>query len=239
VVVSFLAGWPLLITIVFCIQDYQKTISSQTGNALAQIFLDCAGTHGSIALLIVVMGAMFFCSTACLTSASRMLYAMSRDEAVPFSHVFKSVNPRFGVPVNAIWGSVFVAILLGIPSLVNTTLFNAITSLTTVALYISYGLPVFCHVMNPHDFTPGPYSLGKWSRPIGVVATLWVAFISILFLFPKQNPVTAVNMNYAGVMVAVVLIGITLTWILGGGKAFWKHQQQKLDGLTMAEHEQV
>ena len=42
-----------------------------------------------------------------------MLWAFSRDGAMPFSNVWHTVNKRTKVPFNAVWGMVLFAILLG------------------------------------------------------------------------------------------------------------------------------
>lgn len=42
-----------------------------------------------------------------------MLWAFSRDGAVPFSSVWQKVNQRTKVPLNAVWGMVLFAALLG------------------------------------------------------------------------------------------------------------------------------
>ena len=54
---------------------------------------------------------------ASITSNSRMLYAFSRDGAVPGSRWWHHINPHTKTPVNAVWLSVVVAFLLGLPVL--------------------------------------------------------------------------------------------------------------------------
>lgn len=46
-------------------------------------------------------------------------------------------------------------------------------------------------------FRPGPYTLGRWQKPLNCIACCWVVFISIVLLFPTVKPITAANMNYA------------------------------------------
>lgn len=46
--------------------------------------------------------ASLFCGNACVTSNSRMMYAFSRDGAVPGAQWWKVVNQRFEAPVNAV-----------------------------------------------------------------------------------------------------------------------------------------
>ena len=48
-----------------------------------------------------------------MTSNARMLWAFSRDGAVPFSNFFHKVDRRTEIPLNAVWGMVLAAIVLG------------------------------------------------------------------------------------------------------------------------------
>ena len=50
----------------------------------------------------------------------RMLYAFSRDGAVPGSRWWHSIHPRTKTPVNAVWLSVLAAFVLGLPMLNST-----------------------------------------------------------------------------------------------------------------------
>lgn len=53
------------------------------------------------------------------------------------------------------WFSVIVASLLGLPSLGNATAFSAITSVATIGLYLSYGIPIVCKLLNRKQFKQG------------------------------------------------------------------------------------
>ena len=44
----------------------------------------------------------------------RMVYAFSRDGALPFSHVWHKVN-KYDVPMNAVWLSCFIAFIMVLP----------------------------------------------------------------------------------------------------------------------------
>jgi hypothetical protein len=68
-----------------------------------------------------------------------MLYAFSRDGAVPGSRWWRQVHPKFEAPVNAVWLVILLCFILGVPSVHSYTAFAAITSIGVVGLYISYG----------------------------------------------------------------------------------------------------
>ncbi len=79
---SAIGGWILLLTFLFAVQDADGV--SAGGGAVVTIFDQAlpTGKWAAIILFISTVG-QFFCTTACMTSTSRMLFAFSRDGAVP------------------------------------------------------------------------------------------------------------------------------------------------------------
>ncbi len=49
-------------------------------------------------LILIVIGAQFYCGMSSVTANSRMIYAFSRDGAVPFSNYWHHVNKRAACP---------------------------------------------------------------------------------------------------------------------------------------------
>ena len=50
--VSAIIGWFLIISLLFCIQDYTSTVGSPTGQPVTQILLDTVGERGAVALMV-------------------------------------------------------------------------------------------------------------------------------------------------------------------------------------------
>ena len=100
---------------------------------------------------------------------------------------------RGRTPRNAIILAAVGAFILAIPSVFSFTAYVAITSIAVIGLYISYVLPILLRLM-AKDFKPGPWHLGAWSRPIGVIAIVWVVFIAILFMLPTAWPLSRTNL---------------------------------------------
>jgi len=213
ILVSLGAGWVLLIGITFAIQNYAGEAGSATGVPPAQIFIDAVGSTGGKLLLLIAIGAQLFCGMASVTANSRMIYAFSRDGALPGSAFWHQINKRTRTPTNAVWLAAVGAFLLGLPYLWNATAYAAVTSIAVIGLYIAYVIPTFLRLRQGESFERGPWHLGRWSRPIGIAAVAWVAFITILFMLPTVSPITGANFNYTVVAVAVVL-GFAGTWWL-------------------------
>jgi len=221
IIVSWVAGWVLLLGVTFAIQDYNKELASASGVPPAQIFIDSIGWRGGLFLLLIVIGAQFFCGMSSVTSNSRMIYAFSRDGALPGSNFWHKVNKRTRTPTNSIWLAAVGALILGLPYLWNPEAYAAVTAIATIGLYIAYILPVILRLRQGENFKRGPWHLGRWSTLVGVIATIWVVFITILFMLPQAFPPDLTkNFNYAPVAVLVVLLFAGGWWFLGARNWF-------------------
>ena len=212
--VSWIAGFVLLAGLTFAIQDYAGTQASATGVPPAQILIDALGTSGATAMLLIVIAAQLFCGNAEVAAASRMVFAFSRDGALPGSRLWQRVSPRTQTPVLAVWLSVAVAGLLALPSLYSETAYGAVTAINVIGITPAYAIPVFLRLRAGDRFEKGPWHLGRWSKPIGWVAVVWVALVTVLFCLPQSSPVTVDSMNYASIALAAVLILATVWWFV-------------------------
>jgi amino acid permease (GABA permease) len=220
IVVSLFAGWVLLIGVTFAIQNYNGELNSATGVPPAQIFIDAIGATGGKLLLVIVVVAQLFCGMSSVTANSRMIYAFSRDGALPGSSFWHRVNKRTRTPTNAIWLAAAGAFILGLPYLWNYTAYAAVTSIAVIGLYIAYVLPTYLRLRRGGRFQRGPWHLGRWSYVIGWTAVIWVGIITILFMLPQVWPVTWSDFNYTVVAVAVVVGFAGIYWLVSARKWF-------------------
>ncbi|AIJ23708.1 amino acid permease [Amycolatopsis methanolica] len=220
ILVSLVAGWILLLGLTFAIQDYDGAVNSPTGVPPAQIFLDTAGATTGKFLLLIAIGAQLFCGMASVTANSRMIYAFARDGAIPGSRVWHRINKRTRTPTNSVWLAAAGALVLALPYLWSATAYAAVTSIATVGLYVAYVIPVFLRVRRGAEFERGPWHLGRWGRPVGVVATAWVAVIFVLFMLPQAYPVTVGTFNYTPIAFLVVLGGAAVWWFASARRWF-------------------
>jgi len=221
IVVSLFAGWVLLLGLTFAIQHYASS-------ALAVVKL----------LLLIVIGAQLFCGMSSVTANSRMIYAFSRDGALPASGFWHRVNKRTRTPTNAIWLAAAGALILGLPYLWNSAAYAAVTAIAVIGLYIAYVMPTFLRLRQGENFQRGPWHLGRWSYVVGWIAVTWVAIISILFILPVYSPITRSNFNYTIVAVAVVLGFAGIYWLVSAKDWFKGPKVQGTpEELAAIEHE--
>jgi amino acid permease (GABA permease) len=219
IIVSLIAGWILLIGVTSAIQNYSAEATAVT--PAAQIFIDAVGHNLGLFLLFIVVGAQFYCGMSSVTANSRMIYAFSRDGAVPGSQFWHRINPRTRTPTNSIWFAAVGAFILGLPYLWSPVAYAAVTSIAVIGLYIAYGIPILLRLLAGERFVRGPWHLGRWSYIVGWIAVIWIVFIAILFVLPQVTPGnTLTTFNYAIVAVAVVLIYAGGYWFLSARKWF-------------------
>ncbi|KAF9267048.1 APC amino acid permease [Marasmius fiardii PR-910] len=218
--VSALLGWYLLLGLLFSIQDLDRTLNSETGQPVAQIFLDTVGENGAIVLMVIVVGAMFMCGTFSVTSNSRMMYAFARDGGLPGSKFFAHVDDRWRSPIRTVWLACTLSFILGLPSLGSSVAFSAATSIATIGLYISYGIPIVLRVIYRKKFVKGPFHLRVFSFPVAIAAIVWIVFIAIVFVLPEVNPVTSETLNYSIVAVGIVIVYSVGFWLISARKWF-------------------
>lgn len=78
-------GFLFILAFLFCIQDLDSTVGSSTGFPVMQIMYDCVGKTGAIVLMVFLIIACWQCGFASVAANSRMIYAFSRDGAMPGS----------------------------------------------------------------------------------------------------------------------------------------------------------
>ena len=72
-----------------------------------------------------------------------MLYALSRDHALPDGGFFARVHPRTQTPLRAVWLATGLSVLPGLLDLASAIALNAIFAMTAMALDLSYIIPIF------------------------------------------------------------------------------------------------
>ncbi len=236
VVVSVIFGFILLVAVTFAIPGPVGDTASQYGFAVQYIWQTSMGDKWAEFLLVIACVAQFFCGLASVTSASRMMFAFSRDGAVPGHNLWKKVS-RDRVPVNAVWAICVLSWALMLPTLKNPVVGYAVgTSVAVIGLYIAFVLPIILRYRKGKSFEPGAWTLGKHYRWIDPLAIGWIVLICLLFLlplFPDGIPgngavvgdhflvnVNWIDVNYAPLTVGGAFLLFGGWWVLSANKWF-------------------
>jgi amino acid transporter len=226
VVASVIFGFILLVAVTFAIPSTEGGVEN-LGFLVPWIWSESMGQNWAEALLFICVVAQFFCVTASITSASRMLFAFSRDGAVPGHRLWRKVG-RNRVPHMAVIGIVVASAAVMIPAYWNYLVGYLVgTGIAVIGLYIAFILPVILRFRMGDRFEPGAWSLGKHYKWIDAIAILWVGFIAILFMLPPykssvpwEDDFTWEALNYAPILVGGALILFGGWYLLSAHKWF-------------------
>lgn len=210
----------LNITYGFCTVDMDQLLTSPFGNPAAQIFFNAAGRRGGLALWFWVVLVQCFTGMCAMLSDTRTAFALARDEMFPFSHYLRKVNNTTKTPLYSVWLVVVFCCLLNLIALGNVQTINGIFGVTAPALDLSYVAVVAGRLYYEKEMpiAKGPFNLGKFQKPVNIIACVWVCCISVILFFPPYHPVTAQNMNYAVAIAGFIFFFAVSWWYLGARK---------------------
>ncbi len=182
---SLIFGYLMLLALTVAIPDLAKTASSS--NPVLYIVTNALGTTGGNILFFGFVMAQAFCGLSSVTSNSRMLFAFSRDGALPFSRWLHTVSKKYRTPARCIWVAVIAAFIPMLAQFPVPAIYFIVTSISVIALYLAYVIPVFLALVRPDRWKPGPWNLGRWWPVVGWAAVAWVAFISVILVLPEYS----------------------------------------------------
>lgn len=221
---SAIGGWILLLSFLFAVQDAEGV--SKGGGAVSVIFAQAMSSKWVAIVLLISTAGQFFCTTACQTSASRMLFAFSRDRAVPGHQLWSKVNAG-RVPANGVIVTAVVAALITLPALVPVEIngapvpvaFFAVVSIGVVGLYLCFAVPIYYRWKAGDSFEPGQWNLGgkyKWMAPVAIIE---IVITSVIAMFPTSlggmpwdTSFEWKFVNYTPLLVGGVLVLLFIYW---------------------------
>jgi amino acid transporter len=206
--VSGVVGYILLLAITLAIRSVPAVLAAHDaqGNAVpaAIAILETGlGYRFGNALAAIASMAMWFCGLSCVTSASRAIYSLARDHGTPFASIMQQVSAKHGTPVAAIWATVIASLA----AMAWTGAVPIVTSLSTVALYLAYVIPVALGLrarLRGSDWpTLAKWTLGRWGAALNGIAVAYTFFICFVLMMPP-NELAAKTL--AGVLAALALV---------------------------------
>jgi amino acid transporter len=162
-----------------------------------------AGLKTVIYLGILI--AQFLCGLATVTSASRMLFAFSRDDGMPVgSKALATVSPTYRTPVNAIWTSTVLCILYVVLALTikveGTSIYVIVVNSTLVFLFLSFTVPLVAGLFafgTSKWPNPGPWAMSAGTyKLVTVLAVIGMGVILFIAVAPPNERVLYVVLGF-------------------------------------------
>jgi amino acid transporter len=170
---------------------------------VADIVTHVLGSVVGKIFLVFVTFSIFACGLVIYITASRVTWAMARDERFPGWKAMRKVSPKFGTPLIA---TVVVGVLLEIvlAAFADRThsLFDLFSAATLMPAII-YFVTVLLYVVTRHKL-PGEhgFNLGKWESLVIAVSIVWLLFELSIF----RDSSFSTPWIYVAIMVAIGLV---------------------------------
>jgi urea carboxylase system permease len=206
-----LAGAFVMFFGILAVSDPANVELGRISGGLPYLVKDVLGSRLGVFLLLEVIFAVFVCALAVHAGTVRLIFAMARDNNLPFAHALAHVQSWSKAPIVP---SVVVGVLATAILVVNVNMPNVIETLCSVAIvwanlaYLLVTAPLLLARLRrgaDHTFTvaggeldaPGTltvdlndkasrhFSLGRWGLPVNAIAVVWGLFVVINISWPR------------------------------------------------------
>jgi len=171
----------LLSTIFLSTNNYQKINNNYLTDMLQFEF----GAPIYLTTLFFIVIAIFACAVACMATASRLIFSMSRDSILPkskwLSFVDKNKSPSNSLIFIGVISTLFIIIFKKI---------ELITSVSAISGYIGY-----CGIIYSSFFLTGNNFINKIPKVLKTIGLVWCVFVVLCLLLPGQA-VDGFNFEY-------------------------------------------
>ncbi|KAK4890387.1 hypothetical protein LTR27_010915 [Elasticomyces elasticus] len=213
----------MAITLIFCVGDVDAVTAQTSLTPFVVIFYNATKSKaGTVVMVVPVILTFWAALVSQLATASRQLWAFSRDGGIPWSRHLAPVHD-FEVPRRAVWVSIIFTCVISLINFGPVVGFNAIVSLTIIAITASYTICIAALIWRRSFGKPIPkerFSLGRWGLLINIAALACTAPLTVLVLFPPVSNPTAAEMNWASAVFGFVALLSAAYYAVGGRKNF-------------------
>jgi amino acid transporter len=199
VVWSGLFGWVMLSAVILAAPD-MKAAASQGFRAFFWV-MNVVPPAWRLILFVVIAVAQYLCGLATVTSASRMVFAFSRDGGLPGSKFLRRVSHQYRTPVTAIWAVALLSVAFTIYAPVYTT----IAAVCVIFLYISYLLPIVAGLIayRRNWTVMGPFDVGKMYPVFAILAIIGAGTLLFIGVQPPNQQALTVTLGVLGLTIIV------------------------------------
>jgi urea carboxylase system permease len=217
------AGTLLMLFGMMAVSDVHADLLSKENGGLGFIVTDVVGEPLGTLFLIDVIFAVTVCALAVHAGAVRLMFAMARDNTLPFSAAVARVSATSRTPIvpALIAGALaafFLVINVFIEGLLELVVPVAILWANLAYLLVSLSLLSVRLRSWPSkggSGATGVFALCKWGLPVNLAAVVWSTLVILNLGWPRAGPASTPWYRQYGALVltgALVAVGGTYYW---------------------------
>lgn len=148
------------------------------------------------------------------TSASRVIWSYARDHALPAPRLLARLTKGQKQPVVALIVATVVGSLMILFSQLAPNFYTLMLNFTSGGFYLAFLFPLVGNlvVRLRGGWRSGPFTLGRWSMLVSVVAVVWAAFEFVNIAWPRDAYPDMPVLNWS-IVIAVVGLAVIGTVI--------------------------
>ena len=227
ILASFVIGGAILVFAILAAPNLDDPKLGQPDGSLQYIVESVMwGPVGKIFLVCIVV-AVIVCSLAVHTAAIRLMFAMARDNALPFGERLASVDAKRQTPVVPAFVIGGLAVLILVINIGQPKIFTVLTSIAIIMIYLAYLMVTGPLLMRrfkgewpPKDLAEGGYfTMGRWGLPVNILAVVWGAGMALNLAWPRAAVYGTPWYNTWGAFVYIgIILGAGLAWYATVGR---------------------
>lgn len=193
------------------------TLAFQLGSGAAKV-VEVLFTIGFLASFLALQ-----------TSASRLIWSYARDRALPAAHLLARLTRGQKQPVFALLVATTLGTVIIVLSQLAPDFYTLMLNFTSGGFYLAFLFPLVANLVIRlrGGWTPGPFTLGRWSAFVSVVAVVWAAFQFLNIAWPRNFYPDTPFLNWS-VALAVVGLGVV-------GSLIYRSRRNEITSVSTSE----
>ncbi|EQC53001.1 hypothetical protein SJAG_06598 [Schizosaccharomyces japonicus yFS275] len=206
-----LVGWLFQLVIAYTIVDINAVVTSD--NLWVAYLTQVLSKKTAMFIVSLTIVSNFIMAQGVLIASSRIAYSYARDEVLPCSKWMAQVHKRTMTPVHTVIVNGTIAIVVLLLIFAGSITVNAVFSVTAIAAFTAFTVPIFLRafIVSDKDFRRGPWNLGRFSRPICAIATIFVIIMIPILCFPNSSRPSMQQMNWTCLVFGLPM-GAVVLW---------------------------
>lgn len=215
-ILSTLGGLLMVICLIFCTTHPENLLQPLAGMPIIQICWDALPSTAFVVVICLIYCIMTLNGlVSIITGCSRVIWSFARAGGLPMRNLLSEVNHRFHTPFNAVFASCIACAIFTVLCFAPSTALNGLFGASAVCFTISYAMPICLLLANRQSIPSTRYfNLGRAGPVINILAVCWMMIGALFVCFPQYVPVDLETMNWAPVVLGIVIIISLANWLV-------------------------
>lgn len=208
------------LAVTLAVPDFDKIASGEVADPVTYVLGSALGESAVKPILLAFVIGFLASFLALQASASRVIWAFARDKVLPGSRVLAKLSKTEAQPVSAILVTTVIGAVVYLISA--TDVYSVLVTFTAGGYYLAFLFPLVTGLVARlrGKWVPGPWSLGRWSTPVTLVATLWAGFAFVNIVWPRTvSESWFINWAFFVAMGAILALGAVIVKVRKVGHA--------------------